>query len=144
MQFLLAYWSELICSEKKDFEVEATRILKTLHQRGYPPIVLEKALIRISDIDRNILLKPRSKTNDERIRYIMTFNPSNPNMKTIATENLHLMEKMRRNPIGPEKVQIVYRKAACLKQMIVTGRTSEKPKLKIQMYSVQRNYRKRM
>ena len=104
-------------------------ILRTLHQRGYPPIVLEKALTRISDIDRDILLKPRTKTNDERIRYIMTYNPSNPNMKTIATENLHLMEKMRRNPIGPEKIQIVYRKAICLKQMIVTGRTSEKPKL---------------
>ena len=51
-------------------------------------------------------------------------------MKTIATENLHLMEKMRRNPIGPEKIQIVYRKATCLKQMIVSGRTSEKPKPK--------------
>ena len=127
--FGLLVRAKRICTEKKDFEVEATRILRTLHQRGYPPIVLEKALTRISDIDRDILLKPRTKTNDERIRYIMTYNPSNPDMKTIATENLHLMEKMRRNPIGPEKIQIVYRKATCLKQMIVTGRTTEKPKL---------------
>ena len=52
-------------------------------------------------------------------------------MKTIATENLHLMEKMRRSPIGHEKIQIVYRKATCLKQMIVTGKTSEKSKPKL-------------
>ena len=42
-------------------------------------------------------------------------------MKSIALHHLHLLARMRRNPITQDKVQVVFRKSRNLKEMIVTG-----------------------
>ena len=51
----------------------------------------------------------------------MSFNPSNPNMKNIYLKHLHLLARMKRNPITQENTQIVYRKSQNLRDLLVTG-----------------------
>ena len=43
-------------------------------------------------------------------------------MKSIALHHLHLLARMRRNPITQDKVQVVFRKSRNLKEMIVNNR----------------------
>ena len=42
-------------------------------------------------------------------------------MKEISLKHLHLLARMKRNPINHEKVQIVYRKAPNLKSILISG-----------------------
>ena len=42
-------------------------------------------------------------------------------MKSIALQHLHLLGRMRRNPITQDKVPIVFRKSRNLKELIITG-----------------------
>ena len=47
-------------------------------------------------------------------------------MKSIALHHLHLLGRMRRNPITQDKVQIVFRKSSNLKELIITGLVNPK------------------
>ena len=47
-------------------------------------------------------------------------------MKSIALQHLHLLARMRRNPITQDKVQVVFRKSRNLKEMIITGLVNAK------------------
>ena len=75
---------------------------------------------------RNQLLTFRTQEEDHRIRYIISYNPSNPDMKSIALHHLHLLARMRRNPITQDKVQVVFRKSRNLKEMLITGLVNAK------------------
>ena len=117
-----------ICTEIEDFKLEAYRIIKILYERMYPMDVLEKALKRINSVTREELLKPTEKNKDQRIRYILTYNPANPDIKNTTSKNLHLMEKLKRNPISTKQVQYVYRKSSNLRSLIISGTTTSKEK----------------
>ena len=110
-----------ICTEEKHFITEARMIINKLRDRKYPENILERAVKKIQELSRDQLLTPRTRSEDQRIRYIISFNPSNPDMKNIALQHLHLLGRMRRNPITQDKVQIVFRKSRNLKELIITG-----------------------
>ena len=110
-----------ICTEEQHFITEARMIINKLRNRKYPEYILERAVNKIQELSRDQLLTPRTRSEDQRIRYIISFNPSNPDMKSIALQHLHLLGRMRRNPITEDKVQIVFRKSKNLKELIITG-----------------------
>ena len=72
-------------------------------------------------------MEPKQKIEDNRIRYILTYNPSNPDMKSIILQHAYLLSRMKRNPITQEKIQVVYRKSNNIKNFIGSGLVS-KPK----------------
>ena len=82
---------------------EAKMIIKKLRDRRYPEYILERAVQKIQQITRRQLLTPRTHEEDQRISYIISFNPSNPDMNSIALQHLHLLARMRRNPITQDK-----------------------------------------
>ena len=82
---------------------------------------------RVININREELLKPKEVQEDNRIHYIITCNPRNPNMKEISYQHLHILAKMRKNPITLEQVQTVYRKSRNLKDLFITGIVNPKP-----------------
>ena len=77
--------------------------------------------IRIDTITRDELLKPKNVEEDKRIRYIITYNPRNPRRKDLVLRNIHLLARMRKNPINQEQIQTVYRKASNLRDLLITG-----------------------
>ena len=115
-----------ICTEEEHFISEAKMIIKKLRDRRYPEYILKRAAQKIQEITRRQLLTPRIREEDQRIRYIISFNPSNPDMKSIVLQHLHLLARMRRNPITQYKVQVVFRKSRNLKEMIITGLVNAK------------------
>ena len=74
-------------------------IINKLRDRRYPEYILERAVNKIQEVTGTELLTPRTCVEGQRIRYIISFNPSNPDMKSIALQHLHLLARMRRNPI---------------------------------------------
>ena len=61
-------------SKETEFETKATNIINSLRRRKYAERILHQAMERITDINRDELLKPREKKEDTRIRYIITYN----------------------------------------------------------------------
>ena len=96
-----------ICTEEPNFIAEAKTIIRKLRARKYPESILERVVKKILQLDRE--------------QPFMSFNPSNPNMKNIYLKHLHLLARMKRNPITQENTQIVYRKSQNLRDLLVTG-----------------------
>ena len=119
--FSLLIRARRICNKMKDFEIEAKRIVNTLRKRKYPENLLEKAVSRSLTLNREELLKPKEKKEDTRIRYIITYNPRNPRMTDITQQHIHLLAKMRKNPITHENIQTVFRKANNLRDLVISG-----------------------
>ena len=115
-----------ICTKNEDFISEAKSIIKTLRTRKYPESTLCAAVTRILMIERDTLLNPKNKEEDKRIRYIITFNPSNPPMRNIVEKHIHYLARMKRNPINLQKIQTVYRKASNLRNLLITGLINKK------------------
>ena len=64
---------------------------------------------------------PKLVEEDKRIHYIITYNPRNPKMKDLVLQNIHLLARMRKNPINQEQIQTVYRKASNWRDLLITG-----------------------
>ena len=126
--FSLLIRARRICNKIEDFEKEARNIVNTLRRRKYPEKLLETAVIRSLNLNREDLLKPKEKKEDNRIRYIMTYNPRNPKMTAIMQQHIHLLAKMRRNPITHENIQTVFRKSKNLRDLIISGILNPKPR----------------
>ena len=86
--------AKIICTKEVDFISEAKSIITKLRKRKYPKKILRTAVERITTINREELLMPKEKKKDSRIRYIVTFNPSNPRMNEITATNIHLLARM--------------------------------------------------
>ena len=110
-----------ICTKEDHFIAEAKSIIQKLRDRKYPENILEQSVNKILCITRTKLLDQKLREEDTRIRYVITYNPSNPKMKEISLKHLHLLARMKSNPINHEKVQIVYRKAPNLKSLLTSG-----------------------
>ena len=85
--------AKIICTKEEDFITEAKSIITKLRKRKYPEKILRTAVERITTINREDLLQPKEKKEDSRIRYIITFNPSNPRIKEITATNIHLLAR---------------------------------------------------
>ena len=96
-----------ICTKETEFIQEAKCIIRTLRQQKYPEEILMKAVKRILGVKREELLIPKIREEDNRIRYITTFNPANPPMRKIISQHIHMLGRMRRNPILPHQIQTV-------------------------------------
>ena len=64
--------SRRICSEEKYFEEEARSIIKQLKHRKYPPDLLEKAYGKVSNMNRQDLLRPSTHKDNSKLRLITT------------------------------------------------------------------------
>ena len=116
-----------ICTEEEYFIKEGKMIIHKLRERKYPESILERAVKKIELVSRDHLMEPKQKIEDNRIRYILTYNPSNPDMKSIILQHAYLLSRMKRNPITQEKIQVVYRKSNNIRNLIISGLVS-KPK----------------
>ena len=81
-------------------------------------------------------MKYRIRKDDTRIKYILTFNPSNPNMTDIILQHLHMVARIKRNFITQENIQIVYRKSQNKRDLIISGIVNRlnKPSLRCQPF----------
>ena len=67
--------SRRICSEEKYFEEEARSIIQQLKHRKYPSDLLETAYRKVSNMNRQDLLRPSAHKTNSKLRLITNYNP---------------------------------------------------------------------
>ena len=83
--------------------------------------ILLKAFNRAWSKTQEELLKPTKENEDNRIRLITTYNQRNAPMKRILQKYIDWLDKTKKD-ICSKDLQMVYKKARNLKQMLVKGK----------------------
>jgi hypothetical protein len=95
-----------ICTHQADFVENSKMILAHFYRRGYPAELLLKAFKKANDLDRLTLLNPIDRTTEDstpsgdKLFMITTYNPSNPPVRKLVSENWDLLK------IRPETLKI--------------------------------------
>ena len=122
--------SRRICTEELYFKQEATMLIRKLMQRNYPKILLLQAYLKARSMDRHTLIHQTTKRKqEERIRYITTYNHQNPPIKQILERNKAILERNRKGIIYKE-LQVVYRRAPNLRDKLIKGQIQTKKQQK--------------
>ena len=115
-----------ICTKDEDFKTEAISIVKSLMKRRYPQNILIEAFNKSWNKSQADLLIPKAKIKDNKIRLVTTFNQRNPPMRNILKKYDTWLDKTKKD-IKSMDIQIVYRKARNLKQLLVKGKITSTP-----------------
>ena len=121
VRYRLLIRARRICSKDEDFKTEALSIVSPLLKRGYPDKILLNAFNRAWNKTQSELLLPTQQAAENKIRLITTFNQRNPPLKQIIKIHESWLDKTK-NDIQSTDIQMVYRKAKNLKQLLVKGK----------------------
>ena len=82
-----------ICSTSELLQDATQQLSMNLQQRGYPKEMINQAILKASQLDRNTLLKNTSPQRDKQniIPFITTYNPFNPPIHKILCTNRHIL-----------------------------------------------------
>ena len=108
-----------ICTEDKEFNKHSKQLLEKLTNRGYNKPDIEEIINKVSNIDREELLKPRTKQTDGISPIIVTFNKNLPNIKNAMRNNwniLHINNDV--SEAFPQQPNIAFRKNRNLRQIL--------------------------
>jgi hypothetical protein len=110
-----------ICNKESDFEDEAHDITVKLRRRCYPEELLTQTLVKIKQLDREDLLKPRTAKKDDHIRYITNYNPNNPYPRNTIMKFSDILHTTRKPVIEPKDLQITYSRSRNIRDHIIKG-----------------------
>ena len=75
-----------ICTEDYCFKEETKKIYNQIKYRKYPTNILNQAIQWVRNMDRLTLLRPTARRKPQNnIRFIINYNPRNPNLLQILT-----------------------------------------------------------
>lgn len=107
------------CSTDVEFAHQAAELTKRFKMRGYPHRVISRAYQRAKMKPRSQLLKAKTKTEDNSIRYITTFNNQWGQLRGILTRNWNiLVNDARVEKHIPARPQLVARRAKNLRDYL--------------------------
>lgn len=110
-----------ISSKEEDFETESQSIITKLKRRNYPTALLEEALQKVRNTNREDLLIDKQKTDKQCIRYITNYNPCNPNIKEILSTHEAVLNNMRNKAFTGKDLQVVYARSDNLRDILIQG-----------------------
>lgn len=120
--------SKRICTEEKFFLQEARITIKKLLDRKYPKLLLLNAYLKAKSLNRNDLIHSKTtRKQEDRIRFVTTYNHQNPPIKQILEANKTILERNRKGILHKE-LQVVYRRAPNLRDKIIKGQITSKKK----------------
>ena len=110
-------------SVKEIFELRKLEFLTRLLERGYPRELAEKILAEVKFSSRNGALRNKTKTSNNVLPFVTTFNPSTPNLKNVLMKHWHLItENNRLGQIYSKPPIVAYRKDKSLKDLLVRAK----------------------
>ena len=105
------------------FELRKLECLTRLLERGYPRELAENILAEVKFSSRNEALQNKTKTCENALPFITTFNSATPNLKTVLMKHWHLItESNRLGQIYSEPPIVAYRKDKSLKYPLVRAK----------------------
>ena len=90
--FLNSYVSVACVAKKRILTTNALRCVHFFLRRNYPAHVIDRALSRVSNIDRITALTPTARTSSNRIPFTLTHHPINNSVKPIINRNFFLLQ----------------------------------------------------
>ena len=132
-----------ICSKPEDYRTNSNKILEYYKLGGYPRKILQTAKARADALDRQSLLSPdQTNTNtqathsannksDDKLFLITTYNPANPNIKSILEKHWPIINSARNLiPLHNNNIIVGNRRGPNLQDILVKSRIRFPPKQK--------------
>ena len=116
-----------ICSSQKDFDTQANSMSEFFIERGYPVNIVNCALQKAKDLDRNSLLVNKSKMNSSRIPLVVPYNKLIKPVVRIVNNNFAILQSDQ--DIGclfKEPPIVAYKRDANLSNILVSSSLKNK------------------
>ena len=99
----MAYRIKRNCSQPEQCELRFGELADKLQARGYRRKMVENAVDRVRQLDRNTMLErvSRTDTSSERVRAVFKFDRRLPNLSAIFRKNWQTMTTEDRRLLGP-------------------------------------------
>ena len=99
--------------------------------RGYNKKILDGAITKALDMNRDEALEKREKKSNDRIPFVITYHPALPSISTILRQGWKVMTKDEHlKKVFPQPPMVAYRqpKNSSLRQLLVKSKLPEREK----------------
>ncbi len=114
------------CHKIEDYDKHSKQRVKDYERRGYPTKLLEEAREKARRANRDALLdNTRGKKKDntqDRVPLIVTYNPSNPDLRSMVDKHWHLLQLCSNKEAFKEKPLVSYRRNKNLADHLVRAK----------------------
>lgn len=108
-----------ISTEEENLQSALENIKKNFVNRGYNPQDIDEQFLRTKDIDRKELLEYKEKSNDNKLKFITTFNRSLPKIRDVIGKNWDiLLTNEKQAEIFKDKPIIAFKRNRNLKDLL--------------------------
>lgn len=122
-----AYRYRRICTDIQEFDKHAERLKNSLSQQNYPEDIIDDAILRARNVNRNDIIKePKtvSKTTSQT-NLVLTYSSSVPRVNNILSRHFNIIRQSKRlTSIFAEPPRVVYRRDKNLKDILVRAKTN--------------------
>lgn len=129
--FSLCYRLVRICSEKNTLIQRLEELKQLLLSRNYDLKIVNGAITKSLNIDRNTALEKKTKVSTKRIPFVITYHPALPAISTILKQGWKTMIKDERlKKIFPDPPLVAYRqpKHSSIREILVKSKLPEREK----------------
>jgi hypothetical protein len=118
--FSLALRLRRICSSDETFKNRTNELLTYLIKRGYKRNFVNKQIERAANIPRNIALQTKGKAPNDRIPFVITYNPVLPNITNILRKHFNTLQSSNRcKTIFSSSPLVSFRRSSTLRDILV-------------------------
>ena len=109
-----------ICSTDEFFNTRSNALATHLIKRGYQHRFLKEEMEKVRQIPRSKALETSTKQENNRIPFVVTFNPALPNIRQIIFNNVNILRSSQRCKAAfPSPPLISYRRCNNLRDILV-------------------------
>lgn len=120
-----------ICSRTEDFHKNSTHMREVLLNQEYPPAIIDDAIKKAENLDRQILLNHQRNADQHRNKnLLLTFTSNPPNINKVLRKHFNILEQsVRLSKIFTSPPCVVYRRPKNIKDHLINSKIGVKPQI---------------
>lgn len=120
-----------ICSRSEDFQKNTARMREVLLHQEYPPAIIDDAIKKAANLDRQTLLHQQKDTDQQRKKnLVLTFTNNPPNINKILKKHFNILEQSKRlSKIFTSPPGVVYRRPRSIRDHLINSKIGTKPQI---------------
>ena len=137
ISFSMALRLRRICSSDEFFNTRSNALTTHLIKRGYQHRFLKEEMEKVRQIPRSKALETYTKQVNNRIPFVVTFNPALPNIRQIIFNNLNILRSSQRCKAAfPSPPLVSYRRCNNLRDILVRATHRRPPPKHLELSAV--------
>ena len=108
-----------ICSEESNFNKHTEDLVQHFERRGYNPEDVQAAVERARSVDRETVLQPLPRPQNDMVPFTVTYHPTLPPMQQILRDNIPILQTEQLQNALPDNHRVVYRRPNNLRKLLV-------------------------